>query len=113
MKWSRRGGLGKNTKKREPSFLHRLLEGIGSGSASSGPKPERERLRIDRQFARDRAVMKCVVRAYKAWEYKSECSVGSISVFCKAASLGFRLSGITDLSLVRGTGWVGLHTLFS
>jgi hypothetical protein len=68
----KKGEPGKNMKKREGSFLH-ILKGIGNGSA----KAERERLLIGGRFARDRAVMKCVTRAYKAWEYKSERRAGN------------------------------------
>ena len=40
---------------------------------------ERERLLIGGLFTRDRGVIKCVTRAYKAWEYKSERSAGKFS----------------------------------
>jgi hypothetical protein len=61
-------------KKREGSFLY-ILKSIGNSSA----KAERERLLIGGQFARDRVVIKCVTRAYKAWEYKNERRAGNFS----------------------------------
>ena len=61
----KKGGLGKKTEKREGSFFD-VLKGIGNGSGSLGGKAERERLLIGGLFTRDRGVMKCVTRAYKA-----------------------------------------------